>query len=340
MKILLDVMGGDHCPDEAIKGAVTALGRIEGDIILIGNEQIINEKSKEFFGKEIKQVSSRLSIAHAPDVIENTDIPLEAIKTKKQASMIKGFEMVKNGEGDVLISSGNTGAFMAGGLLLVGRIKGIDRPAITALMPAYNGCVLLIDAGANTNCRPINIEQFAMMGSIYMDKIMHIDNPRVGLLNIGAEETKGTDLTKESILKLKENKKLNFIGNIEGRYVFDGNVDVVVSDGFSGNVALKIAEGVGLLINKMLKEELLKNPITKAATMLLMKPLKSFKKRTDYTEYGGGILMGISKCLVKCHGGAKEKSFVSTIVQAENYVKSNAIAFIKKELDHSDDTNT
>lgn len=334
MKILLDAMGGDHCPDEAIKGAVSSLEEIESDIILIGNEELINEKVKEFYGKnKISEVSTRLSVINATEVVQNTDKPLKAIKAKKDSSMVKGFELIQNGEVDVFVSSGSTGAFMAGGTLLVGRIKGIDRPALTAIMPAYEGSFMIVDAGANTNCRPINFTQFARMGSIYMEKVMGIQNPKVALLNIGIEEEKGTELIKESYQVLKQDKRINFMGNVEGRYIFDGNVDVVVADGFSGNVAIKTAEGLGSNVTKILKEELTKNIFTKIIAVMLKNTLKRFKKRLDYTEYGGGILLGIDKPLVKCHGGAKEKLFKTTIIQAEKYAKSHAIDYIKEELE-------
>ncbi len=333
MKILLDVMGGDHCPEEAIKGAVKALETIESDIVLIGNEELIKEYIKKLYGKEnISDVSSRLSIVNATEVIENTEKPLEALKRKKESSMVKGFNMIKNGEGDAFVSSGSTGAFMAGGTLLVGRIKGIDRPALAAIMPSYDGSFMILDGGANTNIRVINFEQFAHMGSIYMEKVMKVEKPKIALLNIGAEEEKGTDLIKESHQKLKENKQINFVGNIEGRYIFDGEVDVVVADGFSGNICIKTTEGVGLMVTKILKEELLGSLFNKCVALLLKPALKRFKKRMDYTEYGGGILLGINKPLVKCHGSAKEKLFVTTLIQAENYAKSNAIAQIESEL--------
>ena len=334
MKILLDAMGGDHCPDEAIKGAVSAIKEIDSEIILIGNEELINKKVKEFYGKEkISEVCERLSIVNATEVIQNTDKPLKAIKSKKDSSMVKGFEMIQNDEVDVFVSSGSTGAFMAGGTLLVGRIKGIDRPALTAIMPAYEGSFMIVDAGANTNCRPINFTQFAHMGSVYMEKVMGIKNPKVALLNIGAEEEKGTELLKESYQILKQDQNINFVGNVEGRYIFDGNVDVIVSDGFSGNIALKTSEGLGAIVTKILKEELTKSLWSKMCAVLLSKSLKKFKKRLDYTEYGGGILLGINKPLVKCHGGAKEKLFKTTIIQAEKYAKSRAIDIIREELE-------
>ena len=335
MKILLDVMGGDHCPDEAIKGAVKALEKIESDIVLIGNENLIKESVKKIFGKDdISEVSKRLSIVNATEVIENIDKPLEALKRKKDSSMVKGFELIKKGEVDAFVSSGSTGAFMAGGTLLVGRIKGIDRPALAAIMPSYNGSFMVLDAGANTNVRVINFEQFAHMASIYMEKVLKRKQPKVALLNIGAEEEKGTDLIKESYQKLKNNDNINFVGNIEGRYIFNGDVDIVVADGFSGNICIKTTEGVGLMVNKILKEELLSNLYTKVVAMLLKPALKKFKKRMDYTEYGGGILLGINKPLVKCHGSAKEKLFAITIKQAEDYAKSNAINKIRDEIEN------
>ena len=336
MKILLDVMGGDHCPTETIKGAVTALKKIESDIVLIGKEDLIKEEIKKIYGKEdIKQISERLSIINADEVVENTDVPLQAIKKKKNSSMVKGFDLIKKGEVDAFVSSGNTGALMAGATLCVGRIKGIDRPALTAIMPAYNGSFMVLDAGANTNCKPINFKQFAYMGSIYMNKVRNVEKPRVALLNIGAEETKGTELIKETHQTLKQDNKINFVGNVEGRYIFDGSVDVVVTDGFNGNIAIKTTEGVGLMVNKMLKEELYRNLYTKFMAFLLYPALKRFKKRMDYTEYGGGILLGIEKPIIKCHGGAKEKLFVTTLMQAENYAKSGAIEEIKKEIENN-----
>ena len=336
MKILLDVMGGDHCPDEAIKGAVKALETIESEIILIGNEELIKQKIKEIYNKnDISEISNRLSIVNATELIEISDKPLEALKRKKDSSMVKGFAMMKNGEADAFVSSGSTGAFMAGGTLLVGRIKGIDRPALAAIMPAYDGSFMVLDAGANTNIRVVNFEQFAHMGSIYMEKVLNREKPKVALLNIGAEEEKGTDLIKETYQSLKNDEKINFVGNIEGRYIFNGDVDIVVADGFSGNICIKTTEGVGLMVNKILKEELLANLYTKVVAMLLKPALKKFKKRMDYTEYGGGILLGINKPLVKCHGSAKEKLFAITIKQAEDYAKSNAINEIKNELENS-----
>ena len=336
MKILLDVMGGDYAPDEMIKGAVEAADGLESEkIILIGKEKTIKEKVKEIYGKDdISDVNHKLVIKNATEVITNEESPTEAIKHKKDASMVVGFQMLKDGEGDVLVSAGSTGAFMAGGLLKVGRIKGIDRPALCPMLPTYDGKgFMLIDSGANTNCRPINLLQFAEMGSIYMKQVFGRENPKIGLLNIGAEEGKGNDLLKESYVRLQEDSKVDFYGNIEGRYIFDGDVDVVVTDGLTGNVALKTIEGMGATVNKMLKEELLRNPWTKFLSLLLKPALKSFKKRMDYSEYGGALLLGINKPMVKCHGSAKAKLVKITLKQAEDFAKNKVVETIKENID-------
>ena len=204
MKILLDAMGGDNAPEATIKGAVRAINQIEAEVILVGNENIIREKVKEYYGKELEDISERLKIKHTTETIEMEDIPTHAIKHKKDSSMVVGFKMLKEGEGDVFISAGNSGALLTGATLLVGRIKGIDRPALAGILPAYHSQLLLIDSGANTNCKPINLLQFAQMSSIYLRNTFGIEKPAIGLLNIGTEETKGNDLTKESYKLLKE----------------------------------------------------------------------------------------------------------------------------------------
>ena len=334
MKILIDAMGGDNSPDEIIKGSVNAIDELESEIVLIGKEELINQKVKEIYGKDnIKEVSPRISIKNAEEVIENCESPTEAIKKKKDSSMVVAFNMLKNGEGDAFVSAGSTGAFMAGGLLLVGRIKGIDRPAVCPILPTYNGTGFMpIDSGANTNCRPINLLQFAKMGQIYMKNVMHVEDPKVGLLNIGAEEGKGNELMKESFERLSEDSDVNFYGNIEGRDMFDGLVNVVVTDGFTGNVALKTTEGIGAMVTKLLKEELMKNVWTKFLALLLKPALKRFKKRMDYSEYGGALLLGVKKPMVKCHGTANAKIVKFTLIQAENFAKNNVVESIEKSI--------
>lgn len=341
MKILIDAMGGDNSPDEIIKGSVDAVNEIESEIILVGNERIINQKVKELYGKDsIKELSEKLSIKNAEEVIENCESPTEAIKKKKDSSMVVAFNMLKNGEGDAFVSAGSTGAFMAGGLLLVGRIKGIDRPALCPILPTYDGKgFMLIDSGANTNCRPINLLQFAKMGQIYMKNVMHVEDPKVGLLNIGAEEGKGNELMKESFERLSEDSNVNFYGNIEGRDMFDGLVNVVVTDGFTGNVALKTTEGIGAMVTKLLKEELKRTPWTYFLAMLMSPALKRFKKRMDYSEYGGALLLGVKKPMVKCHGTANAKIVKFTLKQAENFAKNGVVESIENSIANDAENN-
>ena len=329
MKILLDAMGGDNAPDANIKGAVKAINQIEAEVVLIGNEEVINSKIKEFYGKNsIKEISNRLSIKHTTETIEMEDIPTQAIKHKKDSSMVVGFNMLKNGEGDVFISAGNSGALLTGATLLVGRIKGIDRPAMAGILPAYKSRLLLIDSGANTNCKPINLLQFAQMASIYLSNTFGIEKPAIGLLNIGTEETKGNELMKESYQLLKEKSEeldINFVGNVEGRDAFSGKIDAIVTDGFTGNVFLKAVEGLGKFVKVSLTESLKKNLLSKIAAVPSLPAIKRFAKTCDYKEYGGALFLGVKKPVVKAHGSSDEKLFEFTVKQAEQFVKNRAV---------------
>ena len=337
MKILFDVMGGDNAPDANIKAAVTVINDIDAELILIGKEDIIKERIKTLYNKDdINQISDRLKIVNADEEITMEDIPTKAIKTKKNSSMVIGFDMLKNDEGDVFISAGNSGALLAGATLLVGRIKGIDRPGLAGMLPAFESRFLLMDAGANTNCKPINILQFAQMASIYLKNTYNIAKPKIGLLNNGTEETKGNDLMKESYKLLKENAKqmgFEFYGNIEGREAFSGEVDAVVTDGFTGNIFLKTTEGVGKMVKRNLNKEAKKNIISKIAVLSALPMLKRFAKSMDYKEYGGAPFLGVKKPVVKAHGSSDEKLFVYTIKQAEKFAKDKTVDNIVKEYE-------
>jgi len=337
VKILLDAMGGDNAPLEAIKGAVKASKEIKSEIILVGNETIIKEKIKELYGKEnIKEVSENLSIHHASEEIVMEDIPTQAIKTKKDSSMVVGFNMLKQDEGDVFISAGNSGALLTGATLLVGRIKGIDRPAIAPMLPAYKKGLMLMDAGANTNCKPINLVQFAQMATIYLRNAYNIQKPKIGLLNIGTEETKGNELMKETFKELKENHEfygVNFVGNVEGRDAFSGEIDAIITDGFTGNVFLKTVEGFGKFVKKSLTESLKKNFLSMLGSITALPSIKRFAKTMDYKQYGGALFLGVKKPVVKAHGSSDEFLFYFTIKQAENFVKSNAVENMKIEFE-------
>ena len=337
MKILLDAMGGDNAPDAVIKGAIKAAKEIESEIILIGNEEIINSKIKEFYGKnKISDITNKITIKHTTETIEMEDTPTVAIKHKKDSSMVVGFKMLKDGEGDVFISAGNSGALLTGATLLVGRIKGIDRPAIAPMLPAYKKSFMIMDAGANTNCKPLNLVQFAQMSTIYLKNTFGIENPKVGLLNIGTEETKGNDLVKETYNILKEHGKeygVNFIGNVEGRDCFSGEVDSVITDGFTGNVFLKTTEGLGKLVKRNLTESLKRNILTTLGAIPCLPAIKKFSKTMDYKEYGGALFLGVKKPVVKAHGSSDEYLFYFTLKQAENFVKSGAVEKMKEEFE-------
>ena len=335
MKILLDAMGGDNAPDANIKGAVNAINQIKAEVILIGKQEIIEARTKELFGKDLKEISPRLSIKNATEIIEMTDKPTESIKHKKDSSMVVGFNMLKNGEGDVFISAGNSGALLAGATLLVGRIRGIDRPAMAGILPSYKSRLVLIDSGANTNCKPLNLLQFAQMASIYIRNTFGVEHPRIGLLNIGTEETKGNELTRESYNLLKEKAQelnINFIGNVEGRDAFSGKVDAIVTDGFTGNVFLKAVEGLGKFVKKSLKESLTGNILSKICAIPSLPAMKKFTKTMDYKSYGGALFLGVKKPVVKAHGSSDEKLFEFTIKQAEAFVNNKTVENLMSEF--------
>ena len=340
MKILFDAMGGDNAPEANIKGAINAIKSIEAEIILIGNEKILNAKIKELYGKDsISEITDRIKIVNAEDVITMEDSPTKAIKSKKDSSMVVGFNMLKKGEGDVFLSAGNSGALLAGATLLVGRIKGIDRPALAAMLPAFESRLLLMDAGANTNCKPINLLQFAQMSGIYLKNTYGIEKPKIGLLNNGTEETKGNELMKESYKLLKENAQsygFEFYGNIEGREAFSGIVDGIVTDGFTGNIFLKTTEGVGKMVKNNLKKESNKGILSKLSLLPALPIIKRFAKSMDYKEYGGALFLGVKQPVIKAHGSSDAKLFEYTLKQAEKFVKDKTVDNIIDEYKNLD----
>ena len=336
MNILLDAMGGDNAPDANIKGAVNTINQIKAEVTLIGKEEVIRNKIKEFYGKEMEEISPRLKIKNATETIEMEDQPTVAIKHKKDSSMVVGFRMLKEGEGDVFISAGNSGALLAGATLLVGRIKGIDRPALAGILPAYKSRLVLMDCGANTNCKPMNLLQFAQMSTIYLRNTFGIEKPAIGLLNIGTEETKGNELVRESYQLLKEKSEeldINFVGNVEGRDAFSGKIDAIVTDGFTGNVFLKTTEGIGKFVKRSLVESFTENIFTKISYLIAKKPIKSLSKAMDYKSYGGALFLGVKKPVVKAHGSSDEKLFEYTLKQAEKFVENKAVDKMIEEFE-------
>lgn len=333
MRIVVDAMGGDYAPKEIVQGAVQALGLdSELQLILVGEEKTISEFLPENYDRE------RLSIHHCADVIEMDEHPALAYRRKKDASITVATRLVKEKRGDALVSAGNTGAQMVAALFGLGRLKGIDRPAIGTVMPGLKEPKFLLDAGANANCRPEHLKQFAVMGSIYAEKILGVSKPRIGLVSNGTEPTKGSDLTLKTYELLQKTSELNFIGNVEGRGFLSGDVDVLVCDGFVGNVILKVLEGTAGSIFTVLKEELQKNMRSKMGAFLLIPALKRIKARMDYTEYGGAPLLGVKGISIICHGSSNayaiqnairvaclcvEKKMVPALEESVSLVKEN-----------------
>ncbi len=326
MKILIDVMGGDNAPEVPVEAAVKAANELGVHMVLVGDTSTINnELSKHTYPED------KISIAHAPEVISNHEEPAKAVRQKKTASVVVAANMLKNGEGDAMLSMGSTGALLTAGLLIVGRIKGILRPALATTLPTAQGPKLLVDAGANTNCRPLNLVQFGIMGDAYMKKLYDIKSPKVGLISNGEEEGKGDDLTKKTYPEMKK-APFNFIGNIEGRDIMEGNVDVMVCDGFVGNVVLKTVEGMGHVISDRIKGIFKKSAITKLGALFVMGGIKEFKKAMDYREYGGAPLLGCKKLVLKGHGSSDTKAAFAAIKQAKIFIDTDVNKEIEENL--------
>lgn len=326
MKILIDAMGGDNAPHVPIEAAVKAANELDVHLILVGDSEIIERELSQYtYPKE------NISIAHASEVITNHDEPAKAVRQKKNSSLVVAANMLKNGEADALLSMGNTGALLAAGLLIVGRIKGILRPAIGTVLPTGQGPKLLIDAGANTNCRTANMVQFGVMGNVYMHNVHNVEKPKVGLISNGEEEGKGDSLTKKSFDAMKK-APFNFIGNIEGRDIMEGTCDVMVCDGFVGNVVLKTIEGMGHVISKKLKSMFMKGFISKIGALCVKDGLDEFKKSMDYREYGGAPLLGCKKPIIKGHGSSDVKAAFAAIKQAKAFVMTDVITGIEKSI--------
>lgn len=317
MKIIIDAMGGDNAPEAPVEAGCKASKELGVCIIFVGKREIIEQELK-------KHTYGDVEIVNADDVISNHEEPAKAVRHKKNSSIVVAANLLKNGQGDALLSMGNTGALLASGLLIVGRIKGVLRPALAALLPSARGPKMLIDAGANTNCKAENLVQFAIMGSIYMKNVMRIPNPTVGLMSNGEEEGKGDELTKETYPLLKS-APVNFVGNIEGRDVMEGTADVITCDGFVGNVILKTVEGMGHVVGSKVKSIFTQSIITKLAAVFVMKGITDFKQAMDYREYGGAPLLGTKKPVIKGHGSSDAKAVYSAIKQAKRFVETNII---------------
>lgn len=326
MKIIVDAFGGDNAPLEIIKGAAQSVSELDVDIILTGDEAKIKKIAEE------NSISlARIEIVNAPEVITMDDDATAVIKTKKDSSMAVGFKLLSEGAGDAFVSAGNSGALAVGSTMLVKRIKGIKRAAFAPVIPTAAGCAMLIDGGANVDCRPEMLLQFGIMGSIYMQKVMGVKSPRVGLANVGTEEHKGGELQHKAYELLKQSS-LNFVGNVEGRGIPLDGADVIVTDGFSGNLILKTYEGVAMALMGKIKDMFGKSIKTKAAAALVMNDLKLMKKEFDYNEYGGSPIMGVTKPVFKAHGSSKAKTIKSAIRLTKQYVEGDVTSEISASI--------
>jgi glycerol-3-phosphate acyltransferase PlsX len=325
MRIAIDAMGGDHAPKEIVLGAIKAIQTFHDlHITLVGDEEQIRKHLTS---------EDRIDILHTNEVILSTDEPVRAVRRKKDASMVLAAKQVAEGTADACISAGNTGALMATGLFIVGRIDGIERPGLSPTLPTLDGSgFLLLDVGANVDAKPEHLLQYGIMGSIYSERVRGISKPRVGLLNIGTEEKKGNTLTKEAF-ELLEKANIHFVGNVEARDLLDGVADVVVTDGFTGNMVLKTIEGTAISMFKMLKEALTGSFKSKMAAAVLKPDLVRLKTKMDYSEYGGAGLFGLKAPVIKAHGSSDANALYNAIRQGREMVEKNVSATIKKEIE-------
>ncbi|MGN0354067.1 MAG: phosphate acyltransferase PlsX [Muricoprocola sp.] len=328
IRVVVDAMGGDNAPVEPIKAAVEAAKEIpEVEIILVGKEDVIKEElSKYQYPKE------EIQIVHASEVIETGEPPVNAIRKKKDSSIVVGMNLLKKKEADAFVSSGSTGAVLVGGQLIVGRLKGVERPPLAPLIPTANGFSLLVDCGANVDARSSHLVQFAKMGSIYMESIMGIKNPKVGIVNIGAEEEKGNALVKETYPLLKACPDINFIGNVEARDIPAGVCDVIVCDAFVGNVILKLYEGVSSTLIQKIKGAMMSSFLSKLGALLVKKPIKNTMKAFDASEYGGAPMLGLNGLVVKAHGNATSVELKNAIAQCAQFSKQRINDKIKEKI--------
>lgn len=333
MKIAIDGMGGDNAPQAVIEGVIEAVKEYKDlNFYITGPQEKIEEELKKY-----DYDKNRINIVNAGEVITTHEHPVMAVRKKKDSSLVKALEMVKNKECDAIISGGSTGAFLAGCTFVVGRIKGVERPALAPIMPGRRGQFMIVDVGANADCKPSYLVQFAKMGKIYFEKTFNVENPSVGLINIGEEEEKGNELTKAAYQLLKKEEGLNFAGNIEPRDIPSGDTNVLVCDGFVGNTALKMYEGAASAILGMIKDEVKSSSVFSkiglGVALPALKPvLKSLMQKTDYKEYGGAPFLGVNGICIKAHGSSDAKAFKNAIRQSKIFYDSKTLDLIKNEF--------
>ncbi len=330
LRIVVDAMGGDNAPAEIVKGALEALEKQKNfSVVLTGDETLIGHELSKY-----KYDGARVEVVHCTEVITGDDIPTQAVRAKKDSSLVVGMRLLKEDERvGGIVSAGSTGAVLTGGIMLVGRIKGVLRPALCPGIPnAHGGVTLLCDCGANAECKPAYLAQFGVMASAYAKVAYAMEKPRVGLLNNGTEEHKGDLLHQEAYALLKETKGIDFVGNIEGRDIMLGDINVAVSDGFSGNIALKSIEGCGKTVTTVLEREFRRSPLSKLSYLFARKQLGGLKSMLDYTRFGGSVFLGLKKVVVKCHGAAKARSVCASVLQAVEAAGGGLIANIEEML--------
>lgn len=327
-RVAVDAMGGDNAPCEIVKGAVEAVNESKNiKIYLTGREDIVKQELSKY-----TYDADRIEVVNATEVIETAEPPVMAIRKKKDSSLVVGMNLVKDGTCDAIVSAGSSGAILVGGQLIVGRIKGIERPPLAPLIPTEKGCSLLIDCGANVDARPSHLVQFAKMGSVYMESVMGVDKPRVAIVNIGAEEEKGNALVKETFPLLKNCPEINFIGSIEARDIPTGYADVIVCEAFAGNIILKMYEGVGATLLKKVKGSLMSSLRTKIGALLIKPALKETLKGFSLEEYGGAPLLGLNGLVVKTHGSSKSIEIKNSILQCMTFKEQKINEKIKEKV--------
>ena len=326
MKIIVDGMGGDNAPREIVKGCIEAIKKFDVDIIIVGNKELIEKELELYIYSK-----GKIEILHSEDIITNEDDPVLAIRRKKDSSMVVGLNALKEGRGDGFLSAGNTGALLAGGLFIIKRLVGIDRAALTSVYPTNKGISIVVDAGANVDSKAQYLRQFGIMGSIYMENILGRKNPKVGLVSNGTEVGKGNTLVKDSYPLLSE-APINFIGNIEAREIPTGDIDVIVADGFVGNVILKLTEGVASSVFDELKDVFKSNMKSKLAALMIKDGLKEIKEKMDYRQYGGAPLLGIKKPVVKAHGSSDALAIENGVRQLIDFIEKDVINIIKDKI--------
>jgi glycerol-3-phosphate acyltransferase PlsX len=330
LRIALDAMGGERGPEEMVAGAIQAVEESDLDVVLIGDENVLNRILQNHSSD-----SSRLHIVHASQTVSMNESPFEAIRKKKDSSIIRAFEQIKNGEADGVVSAGNSGATMASAIKSLGRLENIARPGIASIFPTLKKPLVMMDVGANVDCRPQHLFQFGVMGAAFSDNLFKIQKPSIGLLSIGEEGGKGNVLVKRAH-ELFSKSSLNFIGNVEGRDIFQGNVDVIVCDGFVGNVCLKVSEGLAEAIISMLRTEMSKSFMAKIGYLLARKAFGNFGKRVDYAEYGGAPLLGVNGTGIICHGRSNSKAIKNAIKVAAKMIRGRVNGHIIQLLSESD----